>query len=103
LVGLGRPPFERKGEDESEAASLYCPVSTAQTNAVQEYGTYGEQSKAVGCVSPTALLSLGWQFDLIEIKAARSGLMLFFLYLPLSLIFLKDEFDGWACATIYSF
>ena len=53
--------------------------------------------------SPTALLSLGWQFDLIEIKAARSGLVLFFLYLPLSLIFLKDEFDGWACATIYSF
>ena len=53
----GVPLFERKGEDESEAASLHCPVSTAQTNAVQEYGTYGEQSKAVGCVSPTALLS----------------------------------------------
>jgi hypothetical protein len=63
----------------------------------------GGQGKAVGCVPPTALLSLSWQFDLIEIKAARSGLMLFFLYLPLSLIFLKDEFDGWACATIYSF
>jgi hypothetical protein len=73
------------------------------TDAVQEHGTYWGQGKAVGCVPPTALLSLGWQFDLIEIKAARSGLVLFFLYLPLSLIFLKDEFDGWACATIYSF
>jgi hypothetical protein len=41
--------------------------------------------------------------DLIEIKAARSGLVLFFPYLPLSLIFLKDEFDGWGFATIYSF
>jgi hypothetical protein len=64
---------------------------------------YGDEGKAVGCVPPTALLSLGWQFDLIEIKAARSGLVLFFLYLPLSLIFLKDEFDGWGFAAIYSF
>jgi hypothetical protein len=63
----------------------------------------GDEGKAVGCVPPTALLSLGWQFDLIKIKAARSGLMLFFLYLPLSLIFLKDEFDGWGSAAIYSF
>jgi hypothetical protein len=51
----------------------------------------GDEGKAVGCVPPTALLSLGWQFDLIEIKAARSGLVLFFLYLPLSLIFP----EGW--------
>jgi hypothetical protein len=29
----------------------------------------GDEGKAVGCVPPTALLSLGWQFDLIEIKA----------------------------------
>ena len=53
LVELGVPLLGgTEGWDEGEAASLHWPVSTAQTNAVQEHGTYGGQGKAVGRVPP---------------------------------------------------
>ena len=40
------PLFERKGEDESEAASLHCPVSTAQR--MPSNGTMGTKAKPSG-------------------------------------------------------
>jgi len=39
------------------AHTLHCPVSTPAR--CREHGTVGGQGKAVGCVPPTALLSLG--------------------------------------------
>jgi hypothetical protein len=59
-VGLGRPLASQLGRKVKTQTSL--PGFDSPHDAVQENGTYGRHGKAVGCVSPTALLFLSNAF-----------------------------------------